>query len=195
MEEQVAAALSARGRATALLVTGDACSEACAGAIRRLGARAVSVDLLDLPLSASSWGNQSLAKFDWCGASGTSIVLVEDVDAALSVLGQQGQAGLLQLVSKTLRSGQHILLTSSSTHAPLSGCGKVLRSVLQLVDEHLRLGEAVGGSGVPRRRGGRGFSASGRAAEAALLIAAFAGSIESTDADALALVAEELRKI
>lgn len=194
-EDRVATALVARRRATALLVTGEHCSGACAGALRRIGARSFAVDLLDLPISAASWGNQSLAKYDWCGASSGSVVLVEDVDAALSVLGQQGQAGLLRLVSKSLRSGQHIVITSRSTHTPLNGCGRVLRSVMQLVDEHLRVGDVSAGNGSARRQGWRAAGTTSRAAEAALLIAAFAGSIESTDADALLLVAEELRKI
>lgn len=194
----------------AVLVTGSECTDVCVDAISQVRAKIVEVDLLDLsaPNSMlSSLSSTSLAKYNWCGKRESSIVLVDDIDIALTVHGQHAQAALLQLVSKTLRSGQHIMLTSSTTHTPLSGCGKVMRSIVQLVTDHVRTGAPAEPAPVRRQSSRRKAApascavgadlrrAAGRANEAAIILSAFAGSLESTDSDTLQYMADELQKM
>ena len=152
---------------TVVLLTGHArCGKtgACAAALRQLGMRARDVDLMepqslaaagggDGPQALSGGGScETLGKYNWCGDARACAVVVEDIDTALAVLGQPGQALLLSLLQRTARARQPAILTSSVPE-PLSGSGRTIRAVAKLVRTHIRFAAPNAGTGTGKGPG------------------------------------------
>jgi hypothetical protein len=148
--------------AQVVLVTGPGRSgktTACLAALRQSGLRIRSVDLLEPQSLVTSSGLDAAeqARCDRRSSSSSSsstahlsenlgkyctlskaVVFIDDIDTSLSILGQPGQAALLQLLQRTVRADQHVVLTSTDPE-PLSGSGRTIRMLAQLVTAHVRI--------------------------------------------------------